>query len=66
MKTNTKAFIFGIILSLAFTPNLLAEESTVNMDAVKAMEVKLANLEVSITEEKVELFKRETKLNAVH
>ncbi len=63
MKINTKAFIFGAVLSLAFSPSLLAKESVVNMDAVKVMELKLANLEVSITEEKVELFKRKSKLN---
>ena len=63
MKTNTKIFIFGIILALTFGSNLLAEESGENIDAVKVMEIKLANLEVSISEEKVELFKRESKLN---
>jgi len=49
----------GVILSLALSPNLLAE----NTAAIQEMTIKLANLEVDITKKKVELWKRQEKLN---
>lgn len=52
MIMNTKVLTLGVILSLALSPNLLAEESTTNMAAVKVMEIKLANLEVDISKKK--------------
>ena len=63
MKMNTKLLTLGVIFSLALSPNLLAAESATNMAAVQEMEVKLANLEVDITKKKVELWKRQEKLN---
>ncbi len=63
MKMNTKLFTLGVALLLALSPNLLAEESTTNIEAVRMMEIKLANLEVDITKKKVALWKRQEKLN---
>jgi len=63
MKINTRVLTLGVILSLALSPNLLADEGTINMAAVQEMEIKLANLEVDITKKKVKLFQREEKLN---
>ena len=63
MKMNTKVLTLGVILSLALSPNLLAEQDNINIEAVQVMEIKLANLEVDITKKKVELWKRQEKLN---
>ena len=63
MRMSTKALAAGIILSLALGPNLLAEQNAVDMNAVRAMEIKLANLEVDITKKKVKLLTRKQKLD---
>ena len=57
MKMSTKALALAVILALS--PNLLAED----MAKIQVMEIKLANLEVDITKKKVELWKRQEKLN---
>jgi hypothetical protein len=59
MKMSTKALALALAVILALSPNLLAED----MAKVQAMEIKLANLEVDITKKKVELWKRQEKLN---
>ncbi len=58
MKNNKKVFMLGMVLLLTFSSSIFAEENTVNN-----MEVKLAKIEVSIGEERVNLFQREMKLN---
>jgi hypothetical protein len=49
--------IVSLFVALASTPNLMAKET------IASMELKLANLEVDISKNKVELFQREEKLN---
>jgi len=63
MKKYTKILLTSTLLTILFSQNLIAKEGTVNTTAVKSMELKLANLEVSITEEKVKLFEREKSLH---
>ncbi|HFQ60725.1 MAG TPA: hypothetical protein ENK39_00300 [Epsilonproteobacteria bacterium] len=58
MKKGTKALILGVLLSFGFSPSVLADKPT-----IETMEIKLANLEVDITKKKLELIKREEKLN---
>jgi len=63
MKKNFKLLTLCIALSFALSPNLLAEQTKTNLEAVRVMEIKLANLEVDITKQKVILVQREEKLN---
>jgi hypothetical protein len=58
MLKHTKIMVLGVLLSFTFSPSLMAEKPT-----VEAMSLKLANLQVDITKKKLELIKREEKLN---
>ena len=58
MKIYSKALILGMLLSFGLTPSAFADKPT-----IETMEIKLANLEVDITKKKLELIKREEKLN---
>ncbi|WP_295420358.1 hypothetical protein [Sulfurovum sp.] len=61
MKLHIKALFFSTMLIFAFSPHALARK--VNMEAIHAMEIKLANLEVDISKKKIQLVQREEKLN---
>ena len=59
MKIYIKAILAGLLVAVSFTPSVWAESKP----SIESMEIKLSNLEVDITKKKLELIKREEKLN---
>ena len=57
MKRVIKVILVGTLITCSYTPQLMAKET------IAHMEMKLANLEVDISKNKVKLFQREEKLN---
>jgi cation transport regulator ChaC len=57
MKQIKKVIIVSLFVALSSSPSLMAKET------IASMELKLANLEVDISKNKVKLFQREEKLN---
>jgi len=58
MKKTIRTYIIAVLLTSVFCPNLLADKPT-----IEDMTIKLSNLKVDITKKKLELIKREEKLN---
>jgi len=58
MKLILKPLLICTLLTIAFSPNVYAKKPT-----VENMTIKLSNLEVDITKQKLALLKREEKLN---
>ena len=59
MKIYIKAILAGLLVAVSFTPSVWAKSKS----SIESMEIKLSNLEVDITKKKLELIKREEKLN---